>query len=105
MKLRHYFITTYLLIAAIAILITLKVIPITWFEFSSFFAYFAIAVVLYFISLYIWYQIESRRRKKRESELELEFEVTFFCHGCAKPLPEPTRHPKGAQIFHKNCIQ
>lgn len=101
MKLRHFFIPAYLTIAATGILTATGIIPLTFFELSSPFIAIIAAFIVYAFIIIITTNIKIRKQMKETSETEL----TFFCHGCAKPLPEPTRTRKGELVFHKSCIQ
>lgn len=102
-KPRHIIFSAYALIAGAAMLNFFDVIQFSWLEFAAPFIVVILAFLLYAVVVVVWANIEIKKQQRRLQKLDLDTEVSFFCHGCARPLPEPQRHLKGEQVFHKGC--
>lgn len=92
----------YIIIFAVLIMKLQGVIETSWLWLLSPFWIGLFAVALYLSFLKIVWTIHLFNRKRRERK-EKDFDTSFFCAGCARPLPNAVRHPKGEEAYHEHC--
>lgn len=78
-------------------------IQTTWLLLLSPFWLIIVLFLIYFVGIWIASGLYTRRIKKRKEQEDFNTEVSFFCHGCAKPFNKPVKHGKGEFIYHKHC--
>lgn len=90
-------------ILAVATLKSFAIIQTSWLLLLSPFWLIIILFFLYFVGIWIASGLYIRRINKQKKQEDFDTEVSFICHGCAKPFDKPVKHRKGEFIFHKHC--
>lgn len=90
-------------ILAVATLKFLTIIQTSWILLLSPFWLIIVLFLIYFFGIWIASGFYIRRIKKQKEQEDIDTEVSFFCHGCAKPFDKPVKHGKGEFVYHKHC--